>query len=69
MIPIWKKSKKDVKEEDYNAFYKDTYHDYEDPARVITSSVEGMTSYKSLMFIPNHAAYDYYTKEYEKGSR
>lgn len=67
MIPIWKKNKNDVKDEDYNNFYTDTYHDYESPARVITSSVEGMTSYKSLMFIPNHAPYDFYTKEYEKG--
>ena len=67
MIPIWKKDKKEVKEEDYNHFYTDTYHDYENPARVITSSVEGMTSYKTLMFIPSHASYDYYTKEYEKG--
>ena len=67
MIPIWKKNKKDVKIEDYNHFYTDTFHDYEDPARVITSSVEGMVSYKSLMFIPNHAPYDFYTKEYEKG--
>ena len=67
MVPIWKKNKNEVSADDYNHFYTDTYHDYEDPARVITSSVEGMTSYKSLMFIPNHAAYDYYTKEYEKG--
>ena len=67
MVPIWKKNKNEVSDDDYNHFYTDTYHDYEDPARVITSSVEGMTSYKSLMFIPNHAAYDYYTKEYEKG--
>lgn len=67
MIPIWKKNKKDVSEEDYNHFYTDTYHDYEDPSRIITSSVEGRCSYKSLMFIPSHAPYDYYTKEYEKG--
>ncbi len=67
MIPIWKKDKKDVSDEDYNNFYTDTYHDYEDPTRVITSNVEGMTSYKALMFIPNHAPYDFYTKEYEKG--
>ena len=67
MIPIWKKNKKDVSLEDYNNFYTDTYHDYESPSRVITSSVEGRCSYKSLMFIPNHAPYDYYTKEYEKG--
>ena len=67
MIPIWKKDKNDVSDEDYNNFYTDTYHDYEEPSRVITSSVEGRCSYKSLMFIPNHAPYDYYSKEYEKG--
>ena len=67
MVPIWKKNKKDVSDEDYNHFYTDTYHDYEDPIRIITYSVEGRCSYKSLMFIPSHAPYDYYTKEYEKG--
>lgn len=67
MIPIWKKNKNEVKDEDYNHFYTDTYHDYEDPEKVITYSVEGMTSYKSLLFIPSHTPYDYYTKEYEKG--
>lgn len=67
MIPIWKKNKKDVKEEDYNNFYMDKFNDYEKPLEVITSSVEGMTTYKSLLFIPSHAPYDYYTKEYEKG--
>ena len=67
MIPIWKKNKKDVKEEDYNAFYKDTYHDYDDPLHMINYNVEGMCSYKSLLFIPSHAPYDMYTKEYKKG--
>lgn len=67
MIPIWRKDRKDVKDEDYNHFYTDTYHDYENPQKVITSSVEGLCSYKSLLFIPSHTPYDYYTKEYEKG--
>ena len=67
MIPIWKKNRKDVSDEDYNNFYKDSYHDYEDPSLVITSSVEGRCSYKSLMFIPNHTSYDMYTKEFKKG--
>lgn len=67
MIPIWKKNKKDVSNEDYYNFYKDSYHDYEDPALVISSSVEGRCSYKSLMFIPNHSLYDMYSKEYQKG--
>lgn len=67
MIPIWKKNKNEVKEEEYYAFYKDTYHDYEDPAQMINYNVEGKCSYKSLLFIPNHAPYDLYTKEYKKG--
>lgn len=67
MIPIWKKNKKDVKEEDYNNFYTDRYYDYEKPLHVIKSNVEGMVSYNALLFIPSHASMDYYTKEYEKG--
>jgi len=67
MVPIWKKNKKDVKDEDYNNFYKDRYYDYENPLHIIKSSVEGMVSYDALLFIPSHASMDYYTKEYEKG--
>lgn len=67
MIPIWKRNKKDVNDEDYNNYYKDTFVDYENPLKVISSKAEGMCSYESLLFIPSHAPYDYYTKEYEKG--
>ena len=67
MIPLWKKNKKDVSDEEYNAFYKDTYHDYEDSSRIINYNVEGKCSYKSLMFIPSHAPYDMFSKEYKKG--
>ena len=67
MIPIWKKNKKDVKEEEYNDFYADKFYDYEKPLKVIKSDVEGLTSYSSLLFIPSHAPYNYYTKDYEKG--
>ena len=67
MIPIWKRNKKDVSDEDYNNYDKDTFVDYENPIKVISSKVEGMCSYESLLFIPSHAPYDYYTKEYEKG--
>ena len=67
MVPIWKKNKKDVKEEDYNNFYKDRYYDYMNPIKTIKSSVEGLVSYDALLFIPSHASNDYYTKEYEKG--
>ena len=67
MVPIWKKNKKDVKDEDYNNFYKDKFYDYENPIHVIKSKVEGLVSYDALLFIPSHASGDYYTKEYEKG--
>lgn len=67
MVPIWKKNKKEVSEDDYNHYYTDTYYDYENPLKVINTSVEGAVSYKGLLFIPSHAPYDFYTKEYEKG--
>ena len=67
MIPIWKKTKEKVKEEEYNDFYTDKFYDYEKPIRIFRNVVEGRVSYTSLLFIPSHAPYDYYTKEYEKG--
>ena len=67
MVPIWKKKKSDIKDEDYENFYMDKFNDYDKPLKVIHSSVEGTTSYQSLLFIPSHAPYDYYTQEYEKG--
>ena len=67
MIPIWKKDKKEVKDEDYDNFYTDRFYDYEKPVKVIKSKVEGLVSYDALLFIPSHAPMDYYTKEYEKG--
>lgn len=67
MIPLWDKNKKDVSEDDYNNFYTNEYYDYEKPLKVIHSSVEGLCSYKSLLFIPSRAPFDFYTKEYEKG--
>lgn len=67
MIPIWKKAKKDVKEEEYQDFYTDKFYDYEKPVRIIRTEVEGRCSYQALLFIPSHAPYDFYTKNYEKG--
>ena len=67
MIPIWKKNKNDVSDEDYDNFYMDKFSDYDKPLTVIQSSVEGLTSFKALLFIPSHAPYDFYTQEYEKG--
>lgn len=67
MIPIWKKNKNDLTDEEYEHYYTDTYYDYEKPLKVINTSVEGAVSYKGLLFVPSHAPYDFYTKEYEKG--
>ncbi len=67
MVPIWHKKKKEVKEEEYNDFYIDKFYDYEKPLRIIQSDVEGLTSYKALLFIPSHAPFDYYSKNFEKG--
>lgn len=67
MIPLWKKSKSEIKPEDYNNFYKEKFYDYEEPARVIHSKTEGQATYSALLFIPKHAPFDYYTKDFEKG--
>lgn len=67
MIPIWKKNKNDVSDADYENFYMDKFSDYDKPLKVISTSVEGMASFKALLFIPSHAPYDYYTQDYEKG--
>ena len=67
MIPIWKKQKSSVKDDDYNSFYTDKFYDYEPPLKVIRSEVEGRCSYTTLLFIPSHAPYNYYSKDYEKG--
>lgn len=67
MVPIWKKNKNEIKKEEYEAFYRDTFYDYEAPARVIHTSAEGKVDYKALLFIPSHPQYDFYTKNFEKG--
>lgn len=67
MVPIWKKNKNDVSDADYENFYMDKFSDYDKPLKVISTSVEGMASFKALLFIPSHAPYDYYTQDYEKG--
>ena len=67
MIPLWKKDKNKITEEEYNNFYQSKFYDYENPIKVIHTNVEGMTSYKAILFLPAHAPFDYYSKEYEKG--
>lgn len=67
MIPIWKRSKADIKEEDMNDFYKHHFNDYENPLKVIHTDVEGMLTYTALLFIPKKPTYDFYSEHYEKG--
>ena len=67
MTPLWRKSKSDITEEDYNKFYKDKFHDWEDPAKVIHMQAEGNLSYQALLFIPSKAPFNFYSNEFEKG--
>ena len=67
MIPVWKKTKAELAEHEYEDFYKNKFNDYEDPARCIHQNVEGVTTYTALMFIPARTPFNYYSKDYEKG--
>lgn len=67
MIPLWKKSKSEITEENYTSFYRDTFYDTVEPLSTIHTSVEGAVDYKALLFIPSVAPYNYYAKNYEKG--
>lgn len=67
MLPIWQRSKKDVTQEEYDNFYREKFMAMDKPLRTIVTSVEGVVTYKALLFIPSQAPYDYYTKEYKKG--
>ena len=67
MTPIWKKRASEVEQDDYNEFYKSTFHDFTDPARTISFHAEGGISYDALLFIPGEAPFDLYSKDYEKG--
>lgn len=67
MLPIWQRTKKDVKQEEYDNFYREKFMAMDKPLHTIVTSVEGVVTYKALLFIPSQAPYDYYTKEYKKG--
>ncbi|MFH1693650.1 MAG: molecular chaperone HtpG [Bacillota bacterium] len=67
MIPIWKRTKSEISDEDMNTFYKHQFSDYDEPLKVIHTSVEGMLTYTALLFIPKKAPYDFYSEKYEKG--
>lgn len=67
MVPIWRKNKSELKDEDYNSFYKEKFFDYNEPLLHIHTKAEGTATYNALLYIPSKAPYDYYSKEYEKG--
>lgn len=67
MIPLWKRSKNEIKKEEYNDFYKSKFMDFEDPAEVIHYSLEGMPSYSALLYVPNKTPYNFYSSEFEAG--
>ncbi len=67
MLPLWKKAKNEITDEEYNNFYKEVFFDYETPVKYIHTKTEGQATYNALLYIPSHAPYDYYSKNYEKG--
>jgi molecular chaperone HtpG len=67
MVPLWKRAKSKISEEEYNGFYKEKFGDYEAPMKVVHTGVEGVVSYDALLYIPARAPYNYYTKDFEKG--
>ncbi len=67
MVPIWQRRKQDVEQEEYDKFYSEKFMAMDKPLKTIVTSVEGVVTYKALLFIPSSTPYDYYTKEYKKG--
>ena len=67
MIPLWKKSQNDVTDEEYNSFYREKFFDFEAPLKVIRQKTEGTSNYEAMLFIPSHAPFNYYSRDYEKG--
>ena len=67
MVPLWQRARKDVTEEEYETFYREKFYDFNKPLRTVHSSTEGTVSFKSLLYIPGKAPFDYYTKEFKRG--
>lgn len=67
MVPLWKRPAAEITAEEYSTFYRDKFFDYEAPVKTIHTKSEGSATFSSLLFIPAHAPYDYYTKNFEKG--
>ncbi len=69
MVPLWKKNKNEISDDEYNEFYKTNFGDYSEPLKVINTSTEGTATYNALIFIPSKAPYNYYNRDFEKGLR
>lgn len=67
MVPLWRKNKNEITEEEYEEFYKSKFYDFEKPLLTVHSKTEGQVTYDALLYVPSHAPFDYYTKSYEKG--
>lgn len=67
MVPLWRKNKSEITEEDYNNFYKESYYDFEKPIKTIHTSADGTLSYNALLFVPSRPPFDFYSKEFKKG--
>lgn len=67
MVPIWRRNKNELSDEDYYRFYREKFFDFENPLRVVHSSTEGKATYNALMFVPARIPYNYYSKDFEKG--
>jgi molecular chaperone HtpG len=67
MVPLWRRNKKDITEEEYNSFYKSQFNDWNDPQEIIHYSLEGKINYKALLYIPSKVPFDFYSKDYKAG--
>ncbi len=67
MVPLWKKAKSEVSEDNLKEFYKNEFHDYQDPLKSVYAKIEGTVTYDTLLFVPARAPFDYYSKDYKKG--
>ncbi|MEE0831543.1 MAG: molecular chaperone HtpG, partial [Longicatena sp.] len=67
MVPLWKRSKTEISEEEYNEFYKNKFNDYTDPMKVIHTTVEGNVSFTSLLYVPGKTPYNFYSQDYKRG--
>lgn len=67
MVPIWKKNKSELTDEDYNKFYHSKFMDFDDPTAYMHIKTEGLATYNAILYIPKRPEYDYYTKDFEKG--